>query len=76
MSYDTTGNSIIMSHSSVNENSKTNSNPKKRKSDQTGKENNNVEYTLFRNEIIETTEETEAISMSERENLTKVKIKK
>ena len=76
MSYDTTGNSTIMSHSSVNENSKTNSNPKKRKSDQTGKENNNVEYTLFRNEIIETTEETEAISMSERENLTKVKIKK
>ena len=55
MSYDTTGNSTIMSHSSVNENSKTNSNPKKRKSDQTGKENNNVEYTLFRNEIIETT---------------------
>ena len=65
-----------MSHSSVNENSKTNSNPKKRKSDQTGKENNDVEYTLFRNEIIETIEETEAISMSEHENLTKVKIKK
>ena len=53
---------------------KTNSNPKKRKSDQTGKENN-VEYTSLRNEIIETIEKTEAISMSERENLTKVKVK-
>ena len=40
----------------------------------TGKEKNDVEYTSFRNEIIETTEKTEA--MSERENLTKVKIKK
>ena len=76
VSYDTTGNNIIMSHPSVNENSKTNSNPKKRKSDQTGKENNDVEYTSFRNEIIETIEKTEAISMSERENLTKVKVKK
>ena len=65
-----------MSHPSVNENSKTNSNPKKRKSDQTGKENNDVEYTSFRNEIIETIEKIEAISMSKRENLTKVKIKK
>ena len=76
VSYDTTGNNIIMSHPSVNENSKTNSNPKKRKSDQTGKENNDVEYTSFRNEIIETIEKIEAISMSKRENLTKVKIKK
>ena len=42
-----------MSHPSVNENSKTNSNPKKRKSNQTGKENNDVEYTSLRNEIIE-----------------------
>ena len=74
-SYDTTGNNIIMSHPSVNENSKTNSNPKKQKSDQTGKENNDVEYTSFRNEIIETIEKTEAISMSEREKLTKVKVK-
>ena len=74
--YDTTGNNIIMSHPSVNENSKTNSNPKKQKSDQTGKENNDVEYTSFRNEIIETIEKTEAIGMSERENLTKVKVKK
>ena len=55
---------------------KTNSNPKKRKSDQTGKENNDVEYTSLRNGIIETIEKTEAISMSERENLTKVKVKK
>ena len=31
---------------------------------------------MFRNEIIETIEKTEAISMSERENLTKVKVKK
>ena len=54
VNYDTTGNNIIMSHPSVNENSKTNSKPKKRKSDQTGKENNDVEYTSFRNEIIET----------------------
>ena len=33
VSDDTTGNNTIMSHPSVNENSKTNSNPKKRKSD-------------------------------------------
>ena len=75
VSYDTTGNNIIMFHPSVNENTKTNSNPKKRKSDQTGKENNDVEYTSFRNKIIETIEKTEAISMSEREKLTKVKVK-
>ena len=43
---------------------------------QTGYENNDAEYTSFRNEIIETIEKTEAISMSERENLTKVKVKK
>ena len=72
--YDTTGNNIIMSHPSDNENSKTTSNPEKRKNDQTGKEN--VDYTLFRNKIIETIEKTEVISMSERENLTKVKVKK
>ena len=65
-----------MSHPSVNENNKTNSYPKKRKSDQTGKENNDVDYTLFRNEIIEAIEKIEAISMSKRENLTKIKIKK
>ena len=76
MSYDTTGNNTIMSHPSGNENSKTNSNTKKWKNDRTGKENNNVEYTLFRNEIIETIEKIEAMSISERENLTKVKIKK
>ena len=75
VSYDTTGNNIIMSHPSVNENSKTINNPKKRKSDQTGKENNDVEYTSFRNEIIETIEKTQAISMKERQNLTKVKIR-
>ena len=44
VNYDTTGNNIIMSHSSVNENSETNSNPKKRKIDRTGKENNKIEY--------------------------------
>ena len=38
VSYDTTGNNTIMSHPSGNENSKTNSNPKKRKSNLTGKE--------------------------------------
>ena len=43
VSYDTTGKNIIMSHPSVNENSKTNSNPKKRQGDQTKKENNDVE---------------------------------
>ena len=37
VSYDTTGNNTIMSHLGVNENSKTKSNPKKRKSDQRGK---------------------------------------
>ena len=65
-----------MSHTSVNENSKNNSNSGKRKSDQTRKENSDVWYTSFGNEIIETIEKTEAISMSERENLTKVKVKK
>ena len=43
-----------MYHPSVNENSKTNSNPKNRKSDRTGKESNDV--TSFRNEITETIE--------------------
>ena len=76
VSYDTTGNNIIMSHPSVKENSETNSNPIKRKSDQTGKENNNVEYISFRSEIIETIEKYEAISMNERKNLTKVKVTK
>ena len=52
-----------MSYPSVIENSKTNKNPEKRKSDQTGKENNDVEYILFRNEIIETIEKAEAISV-------------
>ena len=41
-----------MYHLSVNENSKTISNLKKRKSDQTERENNDVQYTSFRNEII------------------------
>ena len=52
-----------MSHPSVNENSKTNSNPKKPKSGRTGKENNDVEYTSFRNKIIEAIKKTEAIGM-------------
>ena len=43
-----------MSDPSVNENSKTNTNPKKRKSDRNRKANNDTEYTSFRNEIIET----------------------
>ena len=76
VSYYTAGNNTIMSHLSVNESSETNSNPKNPKSDWTGTENNDVEYTLFRNEIIETIEKTKAMNMSERENLTKVKIKK
>ena len=42
VSCDTTGNNTIMYHPSAEENSKTNSNPKKRKSHQTGKENNDV----------------------------------
>ena len=41
-----------MSHPSVNENSKTNSNPKKRKSDRTGKESNDVEYTSFKTKLL------------------------
>ena len=54
----------------------TGNNIRKRESDQTGKENNDVEYTLLRNEIIDTIEKTDAISMNERENLTKVKVQK
>ena len=64
-----------MFHPSVNEKSKTNSNPKKRKTDQNEKENNDAEYILLRNEIVETTKKTEAVSMSEGENLTKVKLR-
>ena len=75
VSYDATGNNIIMSHPSVNEKSKTNSNPKKRKTDQNEKENNVAEYILLRNEIVETTKKTEAVSISEGENLTKVKLR-
>ena len=75
VSYDTAGNSTIMSHPSVNENSKTNSKPKKQKSDQTGKESN-VEHTSFRNEIVETIRKTEAISISERGTLANVKEKR
>ena len=73
LSYDTTSNNIIMYHLSVNENSKTNSNPKKRRNQsviELEKKNNDVEYTSFRNKIIETIEKTEAISIGERENLT------
>ena len=76
ISYDTTDNNTIISHLSINKYSKTNSNPKKGKSDRTGKENSDVEYTLFRNKIIKNIAETEAISMSERENLRKIKINK
>ena len=47
----------------------------KNKSDQIGKENDFV-YTSLRNEFIETIEKTEAINMSEHENLTNVKVKK
>ena len=65
-----------MSHPTVNVNSKTKSKPKNRKSDQTGKENNDVEYTFFRNKIIEIIQKIEAISMSERKKITKVKVKK
>ena len=75
VSFDATGNNIIMFHPSVNEKSKTNSNPKKRKTDQNEKENNDAEYILLRNEIVETTKKTEAVSMSEGENLTKVKLR-
>ena len=74
MSYDTTGNNIIIPVSKKIV--KLTTTLKKKKSDQTGKENNDVEYILFRNEIIETIEKSEAISMSERENLAKVKVKK
>ena len=49
VSYDTAGNNTVMSHPCVNEYSKTNSNPKKRKSDRIGKENNDVQYFSFRN---------------------------
>ena len=69
LGHDTTGNNTIMSHPSVNENSRTNSNPKKRKSDRNGKENNDVGYTSFRNEIVETIEKTEAMSMKTCENV-------
>ena len=65
-----------MYHLSVNENSKINSSPQKSRIDRIAKENNDVEYTSFRNKIIKTSEKNEAISMSEPADLTKVKIKK
>ena len=65
-----------MYHLSVNENSKINSSPQKSRIDRIGKENNDVEYTSFRNKIIKTSEKNEAITMSEPADLTKVKIKK
>ena len=52
-SYDTTGNNTIMSHLSVNVNGKTNSNPKKRKSDRTGKENNDVDILRLETKLLE-----------------------
>ena len=61
MSYDTTGNNIIIPVSKKIV--KLTTTLKKKKSDQTGKENNDVEYILFRNEIIETIEKAEAISV-------------
>ena len=73
---DTTSNNTIMYHLSVNENSKINSSTQKSRIDRIGKENNDVEYTSFRNKIIKTSEKNEAISMSEPADLTKVKIKK
>ena len=76
VNYYTVDSNTIISHLSISKYSKTNSNPKKGKSDRTGKENSDVEYTLFRNEIIKNIAETEAISMSERQNLMKIKINK
>ena len=75
VSYDTTGNNSIISHLGVNENSKTNSNPKKTKEWLKWKRNNDVEDTSFRNETIGNIQKTEAIIRSKCENLTKVKIK-
>ena len=53
VSCDTTGNNTIMSHTSVNENSKTNSNPKNRKSDRTGKENNMLSINRLETKLLE-----------------------
>ena len=61
---------------SLNETCKINSCPKKRKNNRTRNENNDVEYTSFRSKIIEGIGKTEAICMTEPENLAKVKIKK
>ena len=67
VSYDSTGNNTIMSHPSVNENSKTVT----LKNERVIKlEKKTMMLIIFR------FEKTEAISMSQRENLTKVKIKK
>ena len=76
VSYNTTDNNTIISHLSINKYSKTNSNPQKGKSDRAGKENSDVEYTSFRNEIIKDIAETKAISMSELGNFRKIKINK
>ena len=76
VSYNTTDNNTIISHLSINKYSKTNSNPKKGKSERTWKENSDIGYTLFGNDIIKNIAETEAISTSECENLRKIKINK
>ena len=73
VSYDIADDNTMIPHLSINKCSKTNSNPKKGKSDRTGKENSDVEFTSFRTEIIKNIAETEAISTSERENLRKLR---
>ena len=60
VSYDIADNNTIIPHLSIN----------------ICKENSDVEYTSFRNEIIKNIAETEAISTSEREKLSKININK
>ena len=60
VSYDIADNNTMIPHLSINK----------------CKENSDVEYTSFRNEIIKNIAETEAISTSEREKLSKININK
>ena len=76
VNYYTVDSNTIISHLSISKYSKTNSNPKKERVIELEKENSDVEYALFRNEIVKNIAETEAISMSECQNLMKIKINK
>ena len=75
VSYDTTSNNIIISHPSVNENSKTNNNHKKRKTDQTGKKPITLSILRLDTRLLTQLKKLKRLVFPKSENLTKVKVK-